>query len=293
MSVTDHLATLLRAPLPAERPGRPADALLLERRAGIAGLSGPAEPVEQVIGGISCVVATVPQPRATWLHFHGGGYRHGAARDWAAFADRLAQATGSRVVLPDYRLAPEHPCPAALNDALAVAAALAADAPGPLLLSGDSAGGGLALAAASLMKRPLPFVGIALISPWLDLRLSAASFTRCAATDPIFSRESAAVSAEAYLQGLDCADPLASPLLGDLSGLPPVHLQVSASEVVVDDSTSLAGRLAAANVEAELFVVPDVIHDWPVVRPDEPQSKRALIRLARFLDGLHGNEAST
>lgn len=282
----DGQDTQLRSGLPPRRNGPAPDADLLARRASIAELSG-AGPVAYVdIAGLRCAVADVAAPRATIVHCHGGGYRHGTAQGWAAYATRMASATGARILVPEYALAPEQPFPNALHEIVAVIAALADATDAPLILTGDSAGGGLALAAASVFARPLPVAGIALLSPWLDLRLGAASYDRCAATDAMFSHAAASVSAAAYLQGIASDDPLASPLLGDLAGLPPVQLQVGAGEVLVDDSLALAARLVDAGVRVDLHVEPDVPHVWPVIMPDLPAARRALLRLARFIDDI-------
>lgn len=274
--------------LPPLRPGRPANAELLARRESIAELSGAAaEPDYVDIGGVSCAIATIATPRARIVHCHGGGYRHGTARGWTAFAERLATATGAEVLVPDYALAPEFPLPAALHEIVAVMMALQDQQSGlPLILAGDSAGAGLALATASVLNRPLPISGMILLSPWLDLRLEADSYRRCAATDSLISQESLAISADAYLQGVPPQDPLASPLLGDLAGLPRLHVEASGDEVLCDDSIALAARLAAAGVPCELIIEPGEPHVWAVPFPERPASVRTLARLKQFVGDI-------
>jgi monoterpene epsilon-lactone hydrolase len=276
--------TLLSQGLPPRRPGHAANPDLLTRRAAIRGLSGVASRDQVTIGAICCAIAESPHPRAILVHCHGGGYRHGSASDWAAFGERLALATDTIVLTPDYALAPEHPFPAAIHDIADVLAALVGDVQLPILLSGDSAGGGLALAAAAALARPMPLTGIALFSAWLDLRLTADSYRRCADSDAIFSHAAASVSASAYLQGESASSPLASPLLASFDGFPPVMLQASAAEVLVDDSVTLARELAIAGIPCTLHVESDLPHVWPVTHPDLPASRRALARVAHLVD---------
>lgn len=277
----------MRDRLPAKRDGREADAELIARRATLTELSGPADADGyETIAGIRCAVSSHPQPRAIIVHCHGGGYRHGTARGWAAFGGRLAAATASRVILPDYSLAPEHPFPAAIHEIVDVIEQVADtnEAGLPLLISGDSAGGGLATAVASLLARPAPVAAIVLLSPWLDLRLTADSFTRCAVTDPIFSHDAAVEAVEGYMQGLAADHPLASPLLADLGGLPPVQIHASTGEVLVDDSLLLIQRLAEEGVRADLHVEVGPPHVWPVCFPEMPESERSMRLIGRFVD---------
>ena len=278
---------MLRQALPALREGREPDPELLARRALIAELSGPATPKYVEFGGLRCAVATSAVACARIVHCHGGGFRHGSARGWTAFASRLAAVADVEVLVPDYSLAPERPFPAAIHEIASVLTALFQEAsPLPLILAGDSAGGALALAVASVIERPVPLAGIILLSPWLDLRLDANSYRRCAASDATLSRETLAVSAEAYLQGVSPEDPLASPLLGNLAGLPSVQIQVGSDEVLCDDSFALAERLAAEGVRCELHLEPGVPHVWPVPFPDLAASVRALARVGRFVTNV-------
>lgn len=260
---------------------------LVARRATLVELSGAADADRyESIAGLRCAICAPPRPRAILVHCHGGGYRHGTARGWAAFGGRLAAATNSQVVLPDYSLAPEHPFPVAIHEIVDVVDDILAnnDTGLPVLLTGDSAGGGLALAVASLLVRPAPLAGIVLLSPWLDLRLAAASYQRCAATDPIFSYDAAVEAVGGYLQGLDADDGLASPLLADLAGLPPFQIHAANGEVVIDDSFLLAARLAEAGVRADLHVEVGAPHVWPVCFTDMPESARTMELIARFVD---------
>lgn len=198
----------------------------------------PAEAV-QINGCDVLRVSPTGTLRGRVLHFHGGGYRLGMPEMDAPFAEALADACGVEVVLPRYRLAPEHPFPAGLNDGLTVFDGLPSDL--PLCLSGASAGGGLAAAIASI--RPGRVAGLMLHSAWLDLSVMAPSYDANAATDPLFSRASAEAAAALYLQGENPAHPLASPLRADPAAFPASLITVGTGEVLLDDARALAARL--------------------------------------------------
>jgi monoterpene epsilon-lactone hydrolase len=289
--------------LPPLRTGHPADDDLAARRAGMAGVAPPdpaaGTPVDvrrQPTGGVDGVVCRPPDPVGVLVHFHGGGYRLGSALYSAAFGARLAMATSCTVVVPEYRLAPEHPFPAALHDAAAVYDAVLEAADAPVFVGGDSAGGGLAAAlavAGARAGRPAPR-GLLLWSPWLDLRAEAPSFASRAETDLLFSRQSAAAAAASYLQGVDAAEPLASPLLAEVRGLPPTLVFAAEDEVLLDDSLSFAVALAHAGVPVETHFVPGVQHVWPVIAPDHPESTAAVAAAGRFVARLvAGPDADT
>ncbi len=240
-------------------------------------------------GGVDAVTFLPAAPRATILYFHGGSYRLGSPERSAAFAAELARQSRCAVVTPRYRLAPEHPFPAGLNDALAVYRTLLA-AEGPVIVAGDSAGGGLASALGILaLRSSAPAMrGLVLMSPWLDLTLSAESYASRAERDQLFSRESAAEAVDLYLQGHDPRDPLASPLLGDLAGLPPVLLFAGSEEVLLDDSLDFAARLARADVPVELHVVAGMQHVWPTREPDLPETATAFAAIGAFVASIAG-----
>lgn len=214
--------------LPPRRAGFAPDAELVARRDTLAELSGADDADRyETIAGLRCAISSPADPRAIIVHCHGGGYRHGTARGWAAFGQRLAAITASRVILADYSLAPEFPFPVAIHEIAEVLDEVFAGRNGlPVLLSGDSAGGGLALAVVALIARPIPLAGMVLLSPWADLRLIADSFKRCAGSDPVFSQDAALEAVEGYLQGVAVDDPLASPLLADLTGLLSGHARI-------------------------------------------------------------------
>jgi len=282
--------------------GYPADDALAARRAGVAAMealdpSAPGISVEErPLGGVPCVVCRPDHPRAALIHLHGGGYRLGTARASAAFGARLASATGATVALADYRLAPEHPFPAALLDALAVYQALAAEVGSTPVVAGDSAGGGLAVAVALACRRsavPMPS-GLVLFSPWADLTVSAPTFAANAATDQLFSATSAGEAAAAYLQGHDPADPLVSPVFADadeLADLAPTLVFAGGEEVLLDDALALVGALARAKVSVEAHLVAGMQHVWPTLFPDLPESAAALQAVARFVGRLDAGTA--
>jgi acetyl esterase/lipase len=221
------------------------------------------------------------------LYFHGGGYRLGSATSYQAYGSHLARACSARVLLVDYRLAPEHPFPAAVDDALAAYRwLLAGRQPAPkVVIGGDSAGGGLA-AALALRARdeglPLP-AGVVGLSPWADLTNGADSYTRCAGSDALFSKMSADEAAGLYLNGTDPANPLASPVRGDWAGMPPLLIQASECEVLVDDATALADTARRAGVDVELHLYSDMPHVWQTHYPLFPEAVEAVEQVRDFV----------
>lgn len=230
-----------------------------------------------------------PQPDggAVLLYVHGGGFTAGSCVTHRELAARLALAAGVRVLLVDYRLAPEHPFPAALEDVAAAYRWLLGQghAPRQIALGGDSAGACLALAALVwLRERGLPAPAAAvLISPWLDLALTGPSLQSRAALDPLCSREGLARAAAAYLAGADPRAPLASPLYADLRGLPPLLLQAGDHEVLLSDATRLAERARAAGAEVALEVWEQMWHVWHAWAAALPEGQQAIARIGAFL----------
>lgn len=282
------------APLPAERASTLAPPpALLDRRAAVAALPLPAphpdlDVTELDLDGVRCLAVGAPGARDTVVHLHGGGYRLGAPETFAPFIERLALATGARVVAVDYRLAPEHPYPSALHDALrAYRALLPASGPAPVVV-GDSAGGGLAAALVHACRRqevPLPR-GLVLLSAWADLRCTAETYRSRAGTDRLFAYDAAREAAAQYLQGSPAEDPYASPLLGDLTGFPPTLLLASTDEALLDDTLALAAGLARAGVPVRAEVRPGLPHAWPTVAPDHPETGATVRTLAAFVASL-------
>lgn len=286
----------LQAILPPLRPGIAADATLLEMREGFRAfgatqrVDADARVVDAVIGGIACVVVEHPDARATMLYMHGGGFRVGEPATYIGLASRLAMRAGLRIVLVGYRLAPEHPYPAALHDVFSVYRALAAHkddqiAPNPPLLGGDSAGGGLAAALALVARDAgIPSPGVLLLSPWLDLTAQGTSFEACAESDAMFSREVALACADHYLAGQDPIQAYASPLHAQsLAGFPPLWVTVSGSEVLRQDTVEFAGRLAREGGTVTMSVRPNLPHVWPVVLPEAAATTDTLAEMAGFV----------
>jgi len=219
---------------------------------------------EQVIGGLRAEVITAREAdqRTTVVHFHGGGYCVGSAftpRSWAA---HLSAATGAKVVLPEYRLAPEHPHPAALDDARLIWAELSDQ--GQLIVSGDSAGGGLALALTLSLRdagQDLP-AGCILMSPWLDLGRDRRADPDLVRRDVLLTPDWLAACARAYAAPPAWAHPLVSPLHATLGGLPRLLIQAGTHELLAPDAEAMAARAAAAGVDVTYTRWPRLWHDF-------------------------------
>lgn len=197
------------------------------------------------------------------LYLHGGAFILGSPQTHRGVAARLATALGCAVTSPDYRLAPEHPFPAAYDDAVESALALRDQTDGPLILAGDSAGGALALVAAlALRDRGVPLSGLLMLSPWLDPTCSMLSHSRLAERDPILSRNGLLNAAREYLAGNHGLAPGAFPLTQDLSGLPPTLVQVGEHEILFDDSVSFAAMARRAGVAVTLQAWRGMCHVW-------------------------------
>lgn len=241
-------------------------------------------------GGVAAIEAAPASPRGTLLYFHGGGYRLGEAGTWAGLASRIATAARVTVIVPDYRLAPEHPFPGALHDAMTVYHAVCAAETGPIFVGGDSAGGGLAcslVATLSAASGVIP-AGILLVSPWLDLTPDAPSFDRCAETDTTFSRTAAVAAARHYLQNQDPRHPLLTPLQSDLAHFPPSFIAASATEVLIDQALELASSLGRAGRPFDLRVEADCPHAWPILQPAAPETASLIAAMASFI-ARHGS----
>jgi phosphinothricin tripeptide acetyl hydrolase len=221
------------------------------------------------------------------VYLHGGGYALGSIRTHRPLAARLASAAGAKVLSVAYRLAPEHPHPAAVEDAVAAYRHVVASgvAPSRIAIAGDSAGGGLTLACLVALRDagdPLPAAGVC-ISPWLDLTCSGESWQTKADVDPLLQGPQIQMMADAYLAGADPTTATASPLFADLSGLPPVLVQVGTCERLLDDSTRFAERARAAGVDVELDVWEDMIHVWHAFADLLPEGREAIDRVAAYL----------
>ncbi|MET7719255.1 alpha/beta hydrolase [Streptomyces mirabilis] len=218
------------------------------------------------LGGIPVVTVETPgdDSSAVVLYFHGGAYALGSAGDSVGLAADVARRVGVRAVSVDYRLAPEHPFPAAVDDAVAAYRALLADGTpsSEVAFVGESAGGGLVVATLVALKEAgLPQPSSAVVfSPWADLTLSGDSLTGKADVDPALPAKGLQIRARDYLGETDPATPLASPVFADLTGLAPLLIQVGSHEILLDDAVRLAARAAEHDVAVELQVWPQVPH---------------------------------
>ena len=222
------------------------------------------------------------------LYLHGGGYVVGSVRTHRVMMTGLSQASGARVLGLEYRLAPEHPFPAPVEDAVAAYRWLLGEGyePGRIAVAGDSAGGGLTVAAmVQLRYLGLPMPGAAVcFSPWVDLEGVGESMDANAEIDPMVGREGLAFMAGAYLDGLDARAPLAAPLYADLRGLPPTLIQVGSAETLLDDATRLAAKAREAGIEVQLDVWEDMIHVWQLFAPILPEGQQALAQAGDFIN---------
>lgn len=221
------------------------------------------------------------------LYLHGGGYIMGNCATHRQLVSYLARTWGVRAVLPEYRLAPEHPYPAAIDDALSAYRALRDDgfAPGDILVAGDSAGGGLTMALLlSLRDRgePMP-AGAVLMSPWLDLTASGESAKSRADHDPWFKPADMAVIAAYYCKEEELRLPLVSPVFAGVGGLPPLYIQVGEDEILLSDSTRIAEKLEDAGGDVTLEVWPEMWHVFQVFVHQMPESREAIRKLAPFV----------
>jgi epsilon-lactone hydrolase len=257
-----------------------------------AALGGTAAPVtcERVAaGGVDgewISPADAPDDKAI-LYFHGGGFRIGSLASHRDLIAQIALACGCRVLAINYRLAPEHRFPAALDDAIAAYGWMLGQGlkPGSIAFAGDSAGGNLVLAAMlALRERGLSLpVSAALMSPWTDLAATGASYESRAEIDPIHQRPMILALAKNYLGGQgDPRDPLVSPLYADLAGLPPLLIQVGDRETVLDDSVMLADKARAAAVDVNLEVWDGMIHVFQMF--ELPEAHRAIASIAGFFN---------
>lgn len=229
------------------------------------------------------------------LFLHGGGYAAGSPALYRHITWRFAEAAEAQVVTPDYRLAPEHPFPAALDDAYAawLACVDAGADPHRSAFVGDSAGGGLALALALKLRDengPLPGA-IAVISPWTDLAVTGTS-ARPGASDPMLNADDLAPIAAQYLAGANPRAPYASPLYGDVRGLPPTLIQVGSDEILVDDSVRMARSMRDAGCDVTLELWPRMPHVWHAFAPFLPEAGQAIARAGAFIREKTGEAAA-
>jgi acetyl esterase/lipase len=275
--------------------GRPEMSSVAELRANFEAMAG-AFPLP---GAVTCDPVRIGDMRAEWhrpggagddaaiLYLHGGGYVVGSLATHRTLVAAIAAAAAIPALAIDYRLAPEWPFPAALEDATAAYRWLLAQgiAPGRVVVAGDSAGGGLTLATLVALrdaKTPLP-AAAACLSPWVDLEGVGESMTARAARDPIISRDLVVWLARKYLGAHDSRTPLAAPLYAELGGLPPLLIQVGEAETLYDDAVRIADRAIKAGVVVTLDPWPDMIHVWQLFAPMAPEGRDAIAAIGRFI----------
>ena len=246
--------------------------------------------VEPVMAG-SVPSEWVSAPNASsdklFLCLHGGGYTMTSSKAFHPLASHLSTASGCRGLVIDYRLAPEHPFPAAIDDAVAAYWWLL-DQGNPaqnIIIVGISCGGGLALTTMITVREaglPLP-AGAVLLSPWTDLAGTGESMTTRAESDPMITPEMNRFHAALYANGTDLRHPLISPLYADLHGLPPMLIHVGSDEIMLDDSTRVAERAKAAGVEVTLDIWEGMWHVWHAFAPQLPEGQRAIEQVGQFM----------
>lgn len=279
---------------------RPRPAELGERRQRLDALGAqyklPADVWVEAVNanGVAAEWTTTPgaDPSCVILFLHGGGYISGSINSHRHMIAQAGREARARTLALGYRLAPEHPFPAALDDAIAGYRFLLAQGiePRRIALAGESAGGGLAIATLVLLGD----AGTALpactwcSSPWVDLEVTGDSAMEKAAVDPLIQKPYLVQIASMYLNGADPRTPLASPLHADLRGLPPMLIQVGAAETLLDDAVRLARAAGAANVRTTLEVWPDMIHAWHLFYQQVAAGRRALAAVGAFIGSVAG-----
>ena len=250
-----------------------------------------------VLGGVPVAEVTVDaiEPRHTVLYFHGGVYVLGDAAQAAGLASQIGRRTRAMVISVDYRLAPEHPYPAAVNDALAAYQALLDNgtAPADIAFAGESAGAGLAIATLVNARDhglPLPAAALAM-SPYADLTLAGTTMDTKRDADPLLSRENLQARIPDYTAGHDPALGLISPIFADLSGLPPLIIQAGTHEVLLDDAIRLAAQAATADVQVTLDITPGVPHVFQAYYPILDEAATALDRAGQLLSAYLASAA--
>lgn len=255
--------------------------------AALATLPSGVQVEQTIIAGLPAEWVSGPEQSGALVFLHGGGFITGSCLTHRELAARLSLASGLAVLVLGYRLAPEHPFPAAPNDAAAAYSWLLNQGwnPSRLTFGGDSAGACVVVSALLQLKSSgiaMP-AAAALISPWLDLSLSGESLRTRAAADPLVTRDGLAAAAGQYLAGADPADSRASPLFDDLRGLPPLLLQVGSDEVLLSDAERLASRAAAAGVAVRLRVWTEMWHVWHAWASTLPEGQAAIAEAGAFL----------
>ena len=285
----DSLVTLLRSRPASETPDIGEVRARFEKMADFLGGAPDAKCEKVDAGGVPAEWVTAPgcDPARAVLYLHGGGYVIGSINTHRRLAYDISAASGARVLVIDYRLAPEHPFPAAVDDAATAWRWLLQQgfATSRLAIAGDSAGGGLTLATLVNLrdqKLGLPACAVA-ISPWVDLEGVGNSITARAAQDPMVQKDGLLWMAGLYLNGKDAKTPLAAPLHADLKGLPPILVQVGTAETLLDDATRIAEKLHAAGVDVRLAIWPNMLHVFPLFAPILSEGRDGCLEIGSFI----------
>ncbi len=268
---------------------------IAEMRVGMDALGGALPPPDGMrfepvdAGGVPAEWTTASNAgeEPVVFYLHGGGYCLGSIATHRSLCSYLSAATGGRVLNVDYRLAPEHPFPAGIDDSVTAYSWLLAQGINPtkVVIAGDSAGGGLTLATLVALRDqglPLPAAAVP-ISPWTDLEGTGDSVETRAELDPMVGRAGLKVLSDAYVGGGDLRHPLASPLHADLAGLPPILIHVGDHETLLDDSLRFGERAKAAGVDITVDVWPEMIHVWHAFAPLVPEATAAIAKIAEFI----------
>jgi acetyl esterase/lipase len=291
MGVADRAGVLafLKQNEAAENPSLAEQRARLETLADFFPVPEGMEIEPAKVGGIAGEWARGRRARrdAAVLYLHGGGYVVGSPKSHRHLAAALSEASGLSLFVPDYRLAPEHPFPAAVDDAVAAYKGLLESglSPARLAIAGDSAGGGLTIATlVALRDRKIPLPACAVgISPWTDLSQGGEAYRTRLKRDPMISKDGLDAMAAAYLAGADAKTPLASPLFADLAGLPPLLLQVGTEEALYDDTVGLKQRAEAAGVEVSAESWGGMMHVWHIFHPILSEGRDAIARVGSYL----------
>jgi len=268
--------------------------------ASVERMRGAMEKVsEHVARDVKCEAVSAGGVPAEWivpphaandrviLYLHGGGYVMGSINTHRAMIARIARASEAKALALNYRMAPEDPFPTAVDDATAAYRWLLAQGykPGKIVISGDSAGGGLTLATLLALRdagTPLPAAAVP-ISPWADLEGTGASVETRAAADPMVDKAGLLRMAQMYAGDSDPKNPLISPIYADYKGLPPMLIQVGDAEILLDDSTRVAERARAAGIKVELEAWPEMFHVWHVFAKILPEGQQAIDRIGEYV----------
>jgi phenylacetate-CoA ligase len=294
-AILDRLFEVLRDRVPQPGDGVDEQRRQFERLSAKSALAEGVNTTSLTIGGRPAerLEPAAADSSRSILWFHGGGYVIGSLNTVRPLASRIAAATRTAVVTLDYRLAPEHPFPAAVDDAVSAYQALLAEfEPGRLAVGGDSAGAGLAVALLLALRNhglPMPAAGVCL-SPWVDLTMTAASYESAEALDPQAARWQLTGMAKAYLGDADPQSPLASPVFEDLQGLPPLLVHAGGAERMLDDAVALAHAAEAAGVHVTFECWDRMPHVWHAFAPKLPAAVAGIDALAHWLSATWGHE---